>query len=48
MCLAASAVVSECEALASKYLNTTPVLLHAEEHADKLEKLVKEHDVVIR
>lgn len=41
-------MISECEALAFKYKNTNPVLLSAEEQADKLEKLVKDHDVIVR
>jgi hypothetical protein len=44
----ASDVVTEAEALASKYVNTTPAMLNAEQSPDRLEEMIKNHDVVIR
>ena len=44
----ASADKEEGANLASKWENTTPVYVNVETHTDQLEKLIKEHDLVIR
>ncbi|EDO38256.1 predicted protein [Nematostella vectensis] len=43
----ASSVMSEAEQLAGSFRNTRPVLLDVEYHTDKLQKLIKDHDIVI-
>ena len=44
----ASDQISEAEILASKYKNTHPVLLDVTQSEEKLKKLIRQHDVVIR
>lgn len=44
----ASDKISEAEVLASKYKNTHPTLLDVTQSEDKLNKLIQQHDVVIR
>ena len=38
----------EAEELAERWENTSPVYVNVETHDDQLEKLIKEHDLVIR
>ena len=44
----ASDKISEAEVLASKYKNTHPTLLDVTQSEDRLNKLIQQHDVVIR
>ena len=48
MLLTASDQISEAETLASKYKNTCPTLLDVTHSEEKLNKLIQQHDVVIR
>ncbi|KXJ12709.1 alpha-aminoadipic semialdehyde synthase, mitochondrial [Exaiptasia diaphana] len=43
----ASNVVSEAEAIASTYRNTSPVMLDAKQNPEKLAQLIKDHDIVV-
>ena len=44
----ASDKISEAEAVAAMYRNTTPTLLDVTQSEEKLNKLIQQHDVVIR
>lgn len=44
----ASDSITEAEVLAAKYKNTTPTLLDVTQSEEKLNKLIQQHDVVIR
>ena len=44
----ASDSITEAEALGAKYRNTTPTLLDVMQSEEKLNKLIQQHDVVIR
>ena len=46
--ISASDSITEAEVLAAKYRNTTPTLLDVTESEEKLNKLIQQHDVVIR
>ena len=46
--VSASDSITEAEALATKYKNTTPTLLDVTQSEEKLNKLIQQHDVVIR
>ena len=46
--MSASDSITEAEALAAKYRNTTPTLLDVMQSEEKLNKLIQQHDVVIR
>lgn len=46
--ISASDSITEAEALAAKYRNTTPTLLDVTQSEEKLNKLIQQHDVVIR
>ena len=46
--ISASDSITEAEALAAKYRNTTPTLLDVMQSEEKLNKLIQQHDVVIR
>ena len=47
-CILASNVLTEAEELSFKYRNTTPVMLDAHKSPEKLEQLIKDHDIVVR
>ena len=44
----ASDKISEAEAVAAMYRNTTTTLLDVTQSEEKLNKLIQQHDVVIR
>lgn len=46
--ISASDSITEAEALAAKYRNTTPTLLDVMQSEETLNKLIQQHDVVIR
>jgi hypothetical protein len=43
-----SALKNEADKIANKYKNVTPVLLDVTRSNDELEKLIKNHQIVIR
>ena len=43
-----SALKNEADKLASKYNNTIPIMLDIERSQEELEKLIKNHQIVIR